>query len=419
MRNRRPTTAKRWRTLGVGLLLLPAWLSCQPAEPPAMLPVGPLVAGDAEAFRQILQSLEQLESTPLAREARRASLALRSCEAFLTTGEGGTRLFEGSACVEESALSPALDELREDAAIIFIWPLGGAASEQSASSSRRSGPSLVGRIHVSEDGSLRLEARLDRLPTTGWSRWLLPHDQPAGAARLATRDALVQGRFRPRSGLELASLVDTGSQADLMFKLKSELFAGAALGDAWEFAIYMPRPGATIPPIAVSLDVENPSLAEAGVRRFVAELEAAWPLQARAARFGAASGACFDELRIMPEFAPCYALGEASLVFGWNPQSIEVALSGAGTTNSALPGRLVADLSRFAEADQRLELAAKQSPDERRSAAIAPASLPPVSAAPPSARRHGPYPFDRFELELRPAGDSLDLVARLSRQAVP
>ena len=409
MHTRNPTTARCWRLLGVGLLLLPVWLACQPSPPAVELPPGPLVAGDAAALRQLLSSLDPLQATPVAREAARAREAVRGCSEFVASAAGESALWHSGVCVEQ--LPAELLALRGDAALVFVWPLG-VPEAVGPSSEAESEPTLVGQVHVAADGSLRMEARLDRLPVTPWSRWLVPDAEPAGPSRLSSREALIQGRFRPRDGLDLASLVASGSQADRMFRLKSELFAGAALGHAWEFAIYMPRPGSSQPPMALSLDVADRDIVRAGVRHFVEELEATWPLHARAAHFDSAEGACFEELRLMPEFAPCYALGDASLVFGWNATSIELALREAPSADQAAPSRLVADLAGFAEADLRLQLAAR-SQDEPLTAAIATVALPAVSAAPGGASDGAS--FARFDLELRPDGESLELIARLER----
>jgi hypothetical protein len=312
---RTPISAGRG-LLALGLL----WLSlgCAPPER-AELPEGPLIAGDARALLQLLDALEGLEATPIAREARRARAAVQGCDQFLASSAGNALGFAEPAC-RDGRLPPELEALRGDAALAFVLPFG---SREGAEPAR-----LAGRVHVRPDGELRVEARLDGVPEAGGLGLLLPDEAPAGAPRLSSHDALVQARVRPRGGLDLSSLISSGSQADQMFRLKSQLFVGAALGDAWELAIYMPRSGATLPPMVVALDVARASLAKQGVAAFVRELEATWPLRARAATWpSGAVGQCFDELRIMPEFAPCHASVEGALIFGWNYASVEQAIS--------------------------------------------------------------------------------------------
>ena len=82
---------------------------------------------------------------------------------------------------------------------------------------------------------------------------LLPGDESPGPDVLSGSQRLFHARARPEGGLDFASLVPEGSQADRMFLLKSELFAGAVLDGTWEAAIYLPEDGEPTPRAALAL----------------------------------------------------------------------------------------------------------------------------------------------------------------------
>ncbi len=421
MDERRTSSPRSRHSHWAGLVALGTALACSPPDERLQLPLGPFIAGDARALERILDSFERLEATPLAREAREARAALAGCDEFAAGSDGSRgRLFEAEVCLSEP-LSPGLVELRGDASLVFVWPLGergGAAGPDREVSE----PRVIGRVHLDESGAVQIEARVEPMPTASWMSMFVPAHEPPGPPRLGSRDALVRGRLRPQAGLDLARLFPAGSQADSMFRLRNELFLGAVLGEAWEFAIYLPRPGASMPPMALAFEVSSPTLAASGVRSFVSELEATWPVHAREAQWRRESmvpGACFYELRIMPDFAPCYAITESLLVFGWNPESVELALpkartSEAGTwegpaalTRSGSSG-LVVHLDRFAEADARL-----RSPAQARGSGIVETSAAVPLASPPDGPV-APFPFSKLEIEAFLAPDSVELRVHLT-----
>ena len=171
--------------------------------------------------------------------------------------------------------------------------------------------------------------------------------------------------------------------------------------------------------MALALDVSSKALASSGVRSFVRELEDTWPVHARETQWQRdvpVPGACIHDLRIMPEFAPCYALTDDQLVFGWNFQSVELALASSPTPASGSGNSgLIAHLDLFQEADARLQSSARA-----QHAAIAPASgadsLPAVSAGPPPAAG---YPFSKLELDAVPVRDSVEIRIRLRSANTP
>ncbi len=334
-------------TLALACGLLAA--SCTPREP--ALPPDAILAGDASALVRALRGLARLEGTPLARSARELAARLEGCEEFAASapvGELGA-LLDRVTCAPFAQQPASLQRLRGDADLVFVLPLRGALGRSELAAS-----SLTGTLRVAESGSLVLTARgnAQDLPS-----WLVPAAEPAGPGVLSTRNTLVHARFRPELGLDLAALVPEESQADRMFRLKSELFAGAVLAGALEAAVYLPPEGRAMPLLVVAVDVALQRPALAAVQQLVRELEATWPIHHAPVTFGQRTGACFFDLAILPEFAPCYAQGERALLFGWNPDAIAAALlPGAGDAPDEAGGLLV-HFDRMPAADRRLQSA--------------------------------------------------------------
>jgi hypothetical protein len=182
---------------------------------------------------------------------------------------------------------------------------------------------------------------------------MLPGGAPPGPGLLSGRDALVHARLRPAGKLDLAALVPAGGQADRMFRLKSALFTGLVLDGTWELALYLPEPGQAAPPAALALGIAARDAAVDAMEAFLAELAATWPVRRSEFSVGAAAGACLLDLRILPDFAPCYVATPEALVVGYNPDSLRRALAPGGPAFAA-DGGLVVELARLAEADARL-----------------------------------------------------------------
>ena len=211
----------------------------------------------------------------------------------------------------------------------------------------------------------RSRPRFSSFPTGRWPGSLLLIRGATGQRRLSDTGALVSARFRPQGGLDLARLVPGGSQADQMFRLKSGLFQGAAFAGAWEFAVYPAAEDHSMPLLAVSADLRLRSAAIAGMREFIAELESTWPVRHQSVEFGAFEGACFFDLRILPEFAPCYVTTADAIILAWNPEAVQLALAGgegldlasaAGATSDATvhASELLVRLGELPAADDRL-----------------------------------------------------------------
>ena len=146
-----------------------------------------------------------------------------------------------------------------------------------------------------------------------------------------------------------------GSQADQLFALRSQIFAGAVLDGTWEAAAYVPSDEDLLPPLALAVGVTLRAPAVAAADRFVANLEAAWPVHRSPFAVGRAEGVCLPDLNILPGFAPCFVATRDALVVGWNAESVRRALAPADPrADGDAPARLELDLELFERADEIL-----------------------------------------------------------------
>ncbi len=222
-----------------------------------------------------------------------------------------------------------------------------------------SGELIVGKADFGQDGSARFSVTVPAPPEDdGWS-FLLPSAEPPGAARLAAEGAIVAGRFRADRALDFARLVASGQELDRLFKLKSRLFSSAILEGTWELAIYMPPEASEMPLIALALDLKHRGPAIAASEEFLDQIEKQWNLRRSPYQQGEHTGACFRDLRVLPELAPCYVFLENSLIVGWNVESLEHAGRGQSDPLAAEVSRLVVRLDLFTEAEERLTRAVR------------------------------------------------------------
>jgi hypothetical protein len=162
-----------------------------------------------------------------------------------------------------------------------------------------------GTLSIGPRGDLELAVSLPRSSFAGARSLLQPGVAAAGPSVLSGADSLIHVRLRPEGGLAIADLVAGGSQADLLFRLKSELFAGSVLEGTWEAAVYVPEPPGSMPRAALALGVVRREAAVAAMEAFVRELRAAWPVHRSFFAVGEAAGACLLDLNVLPELAPC------------------------------------------------------------------------------------------------------------------
>ncbi len=282
-----------WPLLAVLAAALALAASCGPRSE-APLPAGITFAGDAARLVPLLDRLEQMTGTRLAHEAERFEARLRGCRRFVAHCPAGAPCDLAAAVrCDGSAPAARADALAGDA----DWLLARVASDREW---------LVVRGHRADDGSVTLDADLSDPGETSALRLLLPSAEPAGAARLATGDALAHVRLRPDGGLDLAQFIEGGGWGARLYRLQSDLFEGTTLAGVWELAVYGPDPGDVIPPMALAVDIRNRRQAIGVMEKFLTDLQSTWPLRRSPFELGGRDGACLTNLNVMPNLAPCY-----------------------------------------------------------------------------------------------------------------
>ena len=338
------TRAISWWALALAAAFL---VACGDADPQAPSePPGLLMVGRTPDLARLLDRLASLEGTPLARSALELAERLPGCgliEARAADGRLAT-LKENVTCARpRSALSRLHQELGS-ASVAFAAP-------------ERDGLRVRGRISFDSLDHAEVELTIPNALARGAAGLLLPGSEPPGPGVLSGTDTLLHARLRPEDGLDLSALIPDDGQGDRMFRLKSRLFAGAVLDGTWEAAIYLPTPGSTMPRAALALGTRARAPAAAAADEFITQLEETWTIRRAPFELPGARGACLPELRILPDFAPCYVATSDALVVGWNPDSVAKALDGAVGALGSRGGVLV-ELARFPEADERLARAA-------------------------------------------------------------
>ncbi len=302
-----------------------------------------LLVGDRQALLRLLEEVQRLEATPLARAAEALSRNLPSCATVWGRAGGDSLpdLLANLECGELDADLARLDRLRgaRDLAIALPGP---------------DGQPLLATLELGPHGAVDLELQLPDDVFAGPKRLLVPSRTPPGPAVLSGNATLLHARVRAHGGVNLADLVSTGGQADHLFRLRSALFAGAVLDGTWEMAVYLPAPASGMPQSALALGFSRRAAAVAAMEQFVDELRRTWPVHRSDFAVGDASGACLLDLNLMPELAPCYVAGRNALVVGWNPASLRTALEGPADSALGAEGGAIVDLSRFGEADAKL-----------------------------------------------------------------
>jgi len=317
------------------------------AEPRAVapsLPEGNLLVARTAALRQLLEQLVGIEDTLIGRRSATLLQSLPDCawvEARSAADDGD--LWSALRCFDRDGDLADLDRARGAADIAFA--LAGSPNDRT-----------LGTLTVAAGGEVAAEILLPDSRFGSARALLLPDREAAGPLLLSREDELVHARLRPEGGLDIASLVPASSQADRMFRLKSELFAGAVLDGTWEAAVYLPEPGHPMPRAALAVGFVFREPAVKAMESFLSELRAAWPVRRSDFAHGTARGACLLDLKLMPDLEPCYAATETALVIGWNAASVRRALaSEPGAPPASATGQpahtLTVELARIPEAD--------------------------------------------------------------------
>ena len=365
-----------------------AFWAC-PRSPESALPPGLWLTGDAGDLDRLAGEIGTLEGTPAGDFAGWIRARLEKLEparpgevVFLhrpADSESAPDLFELRPL---ESLDPALADLRGDAAFAFALP----AVE---------GGRLVGTADLAEDGSLSLEARLERAAGDGSWGLLFPGDEAAGEGRLRSEEAILHARVRADRGLDLAALIPDEGDVDRMFRLKSRLFSSFVLDGTWELAVYPPPAGRQMLQVVLALGVQDRRRALEAVEEFLADVEARWPVRRRPFRLtgSAQEGECLANAAVMPELAPCWVALDTAVVFAWNAEGLERALLGGngGVREPSAPGRATVFLDRLPAADRALAATLARSAGAGESAAPAPDPLR--------------WPWRRLDLEGRRDGD--------------
>jgi len=349
-------------------------------------PGGTLVIAERAALERLLGRLERLEGTPLGRLAATLAATLPPCAWLEGRAENGppSTVWRALQCRGSESAFPGLDRERGGREIAFALP-------------EQSGERVVGTLAVDADADVEAVLLLPRTAFGDAVALALPGDEAPGPALLSRRDELVHVRVRPEGGLDIAALVPERSQADQMFRLKSELFAGAVLDGTWEAAIYLPGEDDVMPPAALAVGFALKAPAVAAMDRFLADLEAAWPVRRSSFALGSAAGACLRELNLLPALAPCYVATDRALVVGWNAASLRRAFApDAAAREQGLldaSGGVVIDLDRIHAADAYFARRAGDTAVER------------------------PYPWHRITADGAREGDRVRLQLRLDAGA--
>ncbi len=296
----------------LALLVLAAAGSCGPRSG-APLPAGITFAGDAQRLVPLLQRLEQLTDTRLARQAGRLEKRLDGCRRFVAHCPAG------APCDLPAAVrcdgSPLAGEA-EAAAGDADWVLAQVASDEDW---------FLVRGRQGADGSVAFDGELSDPEESSALSLLLPSADPAGPNQLATGDALVHVRLRPDGGLDLARFIQGKGWGARLYRLQSDLFEGTTLAGVWELAVYTPDEGDVIPPMALAVDIRDRRQAVSVMEKFLKDLQSSWPLRRSPFHLGGWDGACLTNLNVMPDLAPCYVATDKALLIGWNPKSLERA----------------------------------------------------------------------------------------------
>lgn len=337
---------------GAALLVfsLSVIVGCGPAPEPEPF----RLLARAEPLRSLLADCSLGESTGASRWCAELAQRIETCdavEAICAAGDSACGLERSAVCLTEEEIA----QLGLPAGTDF-WLTGPASQTSEAGFDLRA---------VVQPERVRAALTFQSAEGEPWARWL-PHGTLA-SPKLAAEGAFLLAQYRPEGGL-VPPRTGEVSLAERLYGLRSELFSAAVLEGDLEIAVYPPNEGELFPRIAAFLGTKRRDLAVRGMESYIEELQGQWPIQRLDYEFDGREGACLDNLRVMPEFAPCYLATPDGLAIGWNRQSLEQALPpGASPVSGDFAAgpesaRLVLDAQRLAVADEKLARARDRRP---------------------------------------------------------
>lgn len=378
----------RLASLLLPCILLALLVQCRPRE---KLPSGFFLAGDPGVFRAMLEEIQELRRTPAAATAGGIRESLEGCEgSFEALAPSGdpTALSESLRCLDGRPLRTELESVREGADLVAGLEIEG-------------GNRLLARATRGTDTSWTVVVEVGDLPRDHPLRFLLPGSEAPGPTVLSVHDALLQGRFSADHGLDISRWIPEDEQVEALYRLNARIFSQLVLSGSWELAVYTPREGDLLAPIALAFDVENRAAAVAAWQEYLREVQRSWGFVPVPIAIEGREGACLNDLRVLPGLAPCYVFSDRALILGWNRATLERALRPEPGTELASESRLVVELSALPPADRTLTeslLALRGDPDRSDS----------------SEGSASAFPWDRLTVAGRRIGSRYRLEARLA-----
>jgi hypothetical protein len=252
---------------------------------------------------------------------------------------------------------------------------------------------LAGRAQPAGDGGLLAEFRLWTDGEEG-ALGLLPGADGPGPAVLGSPESLAHARGRSARGIDLSELVAEGGEWDEMIRLRSALFTRRVLDGTWELLLLPPREGQRVPPLVLALGHRSSWAAARGLDVLLDDLRATWGVDASERPVPGGEARCLQDLRVLPELAPCFFVGERALAVGWNGDALADALQGVAPSPEEPSSWARLQFDRLPEADARIA---------RARAGDASAGGDPGAAPAPAAA----WPWDSLELRARRERGSL------------
>ena len=358
------------------LLLL---VACTTPDPTADLPSDGFLAASGAALADVAGCISGFPDSPAADVAKAWRALGESCpgEVYGVGANAAMNLHCGAA-------PEAVQQLRAQSEVAFGFPRGESGV-------------ITARATRTSAGLWSGEARVPAKNATGILGLVTPSPDSPGPNVLSHAGAVIHGRVRTASGIDIGALVPEGTQGDQLFNLKSALLSRAVLDGSWELAAYPPPTGQIMPEPVLALGV-HAAAAGPAVASFAGQLREKWSVQRVPTSVGGWNGECIKGIRVLPGLEPCWVMSDANLVIGWNQAALGLAVGGPiAPLDTGHKSGLVVDFASLAAAD-----------------AVLAAGLDPTVLAAPLA-----YPPGQVVAALGKEGDSLLLSLNLTGKCRP